>query len=70
MRLFKKKYEKCKMRSNVEIIKKMKNAQQCGHRKNCEKLKMRSNVPIGKEIRNAKCAAMWPSEKLKYIQNA
>ena len=47
----------------------MQNAQQCGHRKKCEKLKMRSNAPIGKKMRNAKCAAMWPSEKLRKIEN-
>ena len=43
----------------------MQNAQQCGDRKNCGKLKMRSNAPIQKKLRNAKCAAMWPSEKLR-----
>ena len=48
----------------------MQNAPQCGHRKNCEELKMRSNAPIGKEMRNAKYAAMWPSEKLRKIENA
>ena len=26
---------------------------------------MRSNATSGQKVRNAKCAAMWPSEKLK-----